>query len=94
VRGTNAMRQTATEGTYDPAGVVYAALVFGQDAFAVPKLSGESPASPKVYTITDPDSSNPFGQWITYVWKAYYNSVCLSSWNGIVLQTLTAYTGL
>jgi N4-gp56 family major capsid protein len=93
VRGTNASRQTATEGTYDPAGIVYAALVFGQDAFAVPKLSGESPASPKVYTITDPDSSNPFGQWITYVWKAYYNSVCLSSWNGITLQTLTAYTG-
>jgi N4-gp56 family major capsid protein len=95
VRGTNPMYQTSggTEGTYVAGGAIIAALIFGKDAFAVPKLSGESPADPKVYTITDPDSANPFGQFITYVWKAFYNSVCLSSWNGIVLQTKTAYTG-
>jgi hypothetical protein len=68
-------------------------LIFGKDAFAVPKLSGETPPKPKVYTITQPDSANPFGQFIIYVWKAFYNAVCLASWNGIVLQTKTAYTG-
>ena len=95
MRGTNPCYQTSggTEGTFVAGGAVIAALVFGKDAFAAPKLTGENPPSPKVYTITDPDSANPFGQWTTYVWKTYYNAVCLSTWNGIVLQTKTAYTG-
>lgn len=92
MRATNAMYQT-TEGVSIASGAVIAAVVFGKDAFAVPSLSGENPPSPKVYTITEPDSANPFGQWITYVWKTFYNATCLSSWNGIVLQTKTAYTG-
>lgn len=91
MRTTNAMRQTA-EGTNVAGGKVIASLIFGKDAFAVPDLEGENPPSPKVYTITEPDSANPFGQFITYVWKTFYNAVCLSSWNGIVLQTQSAYT--
>jgi N4-gp56 family major capsid protein len=95
VRGTNPMYQTSGggEGVSQTTGPIIAALVFGKDSFAVPKLSGENPPSPKVYTITNPDSGNPFGQWITYVWKTFYNAVCLSTWNGIVLQSQTAYTG-
>jgi N4-gp56 family major capsid protein len=95
VRATNPCYQTSggTEGTFVPGGAVIAALVFGKDAFAAPKLSGENPPKPKVYTITQPDSANPFGQFSTYVWKTFYNAVCLSTWNGIVLQTKTAYTG-
>lgn len=93
MRSTNAMYQAGTEGTPSAGGSIIAALVFGKDSFAAPKLTGENPPSPKVYTITQPDSSNPFGQWITYVYKTYYNAVCLSTWNGIVLQTKTAYTG-
>jgi N4-gp56 family major capsid protein len=92
MRATNASYQN-TEGVNVAGGKAIAALVFGKDAFAVPKLSGENPSNPKVYTITDPDSANPFNQFLTYVWKTFYNSVCLSTWNGIVLQTLTAYTG-
>jgi N4-gp56 family major capsid protein len=92
MRATNASYQN-TEGVNVSGGKAIAALVFGKDAFAVPKLAGENPSNPKVYTITDPDSANPFNQFITYVWKTFYNSVCLSTWNGIVLQTLTAYTG-
>lgn len=95
VRGTNPMYQTSggTEGTSVPGGAIIAALVFGKDAYAVPSLEGENPPAPEVYTITTPDSGNPFNQWKTFVWKAFYNSVCLSVWNGIVLQTKTAYTG-
>jgi N4-gp56 family major capsid protein len=91
LRTTNAMYQNA-EGVNVAGGSVIASLVFGKDAFAVPDLEGENPPSPKVYTITDPDSANPFNQFITYVWKTFYNAVCLSTWNGIVLQTKTAYT--
>jgi N4-gp56 family major capsid protein len=95
VRGTNPCYQTSggTEGTFVPGGAIIAALVFGKDAFAVPALEGENPPSPSTYTITEPDSANPFGQFITYVWKVFYNAVCLSTWNGIVLQSKTAYTG-
>jgi N4-gp56 family major capsid protein len=92
VRATNPSRQN-TEGVNVSGGKVIAALVFGKDAFAVPKLEGESPTAPKVYTITDPDSANPFAQFITYVYKTFFNAACLSTWNGIVLQTQTAYTG-
>lgn len=93
MRTTNPMIQASgAEGVQNPAGTVIAGLVFGKDAFACPKLTGENPPNPKVYTITQPDSSNPFGQFITYVWKTYYNSVCLSTWNGIVLQSQSQFT--
>lgn len=92
LRGTNAMRQTA-EGVNISNGAIIAALVFGKDSFAAPNLAGENPPSPTVNTITKADHSNPFGQFITYVWKTMYNAVCLSTWNGIVLQTKSAYTG-
>lgn len=92
LRATNAMRQTA-EGVNVPTGTIIASLIFGKDSFAAPKLTGENPPSPKVNTITQADSANPFGQFITYVWKTFYNAVCLSTWNGIVLQTKSAYTG-
>ena len=92
VRATNPSRQNV-EGTNVAGGKVIASLIFGKDAFAVPALEGESPTAPKVYTITDPDSANPFGQFITYVYKTFFNAVCLSAWNGIVLQSQTAYTG-
>jgi N4-gp56 family major capsid protein len=92
MRATNASYQNA-EGVPVAGGAVIAALIFGKDAFAVPSLEGENPPSPKVYTITQPDSANPFGQFISYVWKTFYNSVCLSTWNGLVLQTKTAYAG-
>lgn len=91
MRSTNAMYQTV-EGTYIASGAIIAALVFGKDAFAAPDLEGENPPDPKVWTIDTPDSANPFNQFITYVWKTLYNAVCLSSWNGIVLQTKSAYT--
>jgi N4-gp56 family major capsid protein len=95
MRTTNACYQTSggTEGTFVSGGTVIAALVFGKDAFAVPQLGGEgNPTNPKVYTITDPDSANPFGQFKTLVWKAFYNACALSTWNGVVLQTKSAYT--
>ena len=95
LRTTNACYQTSggTEGTYVAGGAVIAALVFGKDAFACPALGGEgNPTNPKVYTITDPDSANPFGQFKTLVWKGFFNAVCLSTWNGVVLQTKSAYT--
>ena len=91
LRTTNASYQN-TEGTAVAGGQVIASLVFGKDAFAVPDLEGENPPKPKVTTITEPDSANPFNQFITYAWKTFYNAVCLSSWNGVVLQSLTAYT--
>lgn len=91
MRATNPMRQN-TENTHVAGGKVIAALVFGKDAFACPKLAGENPPSPRVYTITQPDSANPFGQWITYVWKTYYNAVCLSTWNGITLQSQSQFS--
>ena len=92
VRATNPSYQNA-EGVNVAGGKVIASIIFGQDAFAAPALEGENPPNPKVYTINTPDSANPFGQFITYVWKTYFNAVCLSTWNGIVLQSQTAYTG-
>lgn len=97
MRTTNPMYQTTAGGEGVPVaggapGTVIAALVFGKDAFAAPKLTGENPPSPKVYTITQPDSANPFGQFITYVWKTFYNAVCLSNWNGVTLQSQTQFT--
>ena len=92
LRGTNAMRQTS-EGVNVANGAIIAALVFGKDSFAAPSLEGENPPSPKVNTITQADSANPFGQFVIYAWKTFYNAVCLSTWNGIVYQTKSAYTG-
>jgi N4-gp56 family major capsid protein len=93
LRGTNPMYQTSGggEGVAQTTGPIIAALVFGKDAFAVPDLEGENPPNPKAWTISAPDSANPFAQFITYVWKTFYNAVCLSTWNGIVLQTQTAW---
>ena len=94
LRTTNSSYQNGagTEGVYVAGGNVIAALVFGKDAFAVPDLEGENPPKPKVNTITEADSANPFNQFFTYAWKTFYNAVCLSTWNGVVLQTLSAYT--
>jgi N4-gp56 family major capsid protein len=98
LRGTNPMYQTTTEAT-PAAGVppltpttVIASLVFGKDAFAVPALEAETPTAPKVMTITTPDSANPFNQFYTYSWKTFFNAMATSTWNGVVLQTLTSYT--
>jgi N4-gp56 family major capsid protein len=91
LRGTNPLRQLGTEGTADPAGDKIAALIFGKDAFAVPALEAETPTAPKVMTITTPDSANPFNQFYTYSWKTFYNAMATSAWNGICLQTKTAY---
>ena len=94
LRTTNSSYQNGagTEGVYVAGGNVIAALVFGKDAFAVPDLEGENPPKPKVNTITEADSANPFNQFFTYAWKTFYNAVCLSTWNGVVLQSLSAYT--
>jgi N4-gp56 family major capsid protein len=100
--GIKVMRTTAalyqngagTEDAFVAGGNVIAALVFGKDAFACPKLSGESPAAPKVNTITNPDAANPFGQFITYVWKTFFNGVCCNSTFGITMQTKYQYTGV
>jgi N4-gp56 family major capsid protein len=94
MRTTNAMYQTSAggEGVPQTTGPIIAALVFGKDAFAVPDLEGENPPNPRVMTITEADSANPFNQFLTYSWKTFYNAVCLSNWNGLVLQTQTAYT--
>ena len=96
MRSTNACYQTSGggEGVNTPGGNIIAGLVFGKDAFACPKLSGESPAAPKVNTITNPDSANPFGQFVSYVWKAYFNGVCCNQYFGVVLQSQTQYTGV
>jgi N4-gp56 family major capsid protein len=96
MRTTNACYQNGagTEGVFVAGGNIIAALVFGRDAFACPKLSGESPAAPKVNTITQPDSANPFGQFITYVWKTFFNGVCCNLNFGVTVQTQTQYTGV
>jgi N4-gp56 family major capsid protein len=93
LRTTNACYQNTTggEGVNTAGGNIIAALVFGKDAFAVPDLEGENPPKPKVNTITEADSANPFNQFFTYAWKTFYNAVCLSTWNGVVLQSLTTY---
>jgi N4-gp56 family major capsid protein len=91
LRTTNAMRQNV-EGTDVSGGAIIAALIFGKDAFAVPSIDGQNPPDPEVITITKADSANPFAQFTTYSWKTFFNSVCLSAWNGLVLQTKTAYT--
>jgi N4-gp56 family major capsid protein len=90
LRATNPMRQTS-EGVNVAGGAIIAALIFGKDSFACPKLSGESPAAPSVNVISQPDSGNPFGQFITYVWKTYFNGVCCNANFGITLQTKTTY---
>jgi N4-gp56 family major capsid protein len=96
LRTTNACYQNGagTEGVQvgQGTGNIIAGLVFGKDAFAVPDLEGENPPKPKVNTITEPDSANPFNQFYTYAWKTFYNAVCLSTWNGVVAQSLSAYT--
>jgi N4-gp56 family major capsid protein len=96
MRTTNAMYQagSGTEGVFVAGGDIIAALVFGKDAFACPKLAGESPAAPKVNTITQPDSANPFGQFVTYVWKSFFNGVTCNSAFGITVQSKYNYTGV
>jgi N4-gp56 family major capsid protein len=96
MRSTNALYQASGGTEFAPVagGAIVAALVFGKDAFACPKLAGESPASPKVNTITQPDSANPFGQFITYVWKTFFNGMCCNANFGITAQTKYNYTGV
>jgi N4-gp56 family major capsid protein len=89
-RATNPSRQTV-EGVNISTGTIIAGLIYGKDSFAAPKLSGQTPASPKVNVISQADSANPFGQFITYVWKVFFNSMCCNANFGIVLQTKTAY---
>jgi len=96
MRTTNASYQNGggTEGAYVAGGNVIAALIFGKDAFACPKLSGESPAAPKVNTITQPDSANPFGQFVSYVWKTFFNGVACNTNFGITVNSKYNYTGV
>ena len=96
MRTTNACYQNGagTEGVFVAGGDIIAGLVFGKDAFACPKLAGESPAAPKVNTITQPDSANPFGQFSSFVWKAFFNGVVCNTFFGIVIQSKTRYTGI
>jgi N4-gp56 family major capsid protein len=96
MRTTNALYQNGAgaEDVFVAGGNIIAALVFGKNAFACPKLSGESPASPKVNTITNPDSANPFGQFVSYVWKTFFSGLCCNANFGITMQTKYQYTGV
>lgn len=81
VEANNPYRENGAgaEGTFVSDGNIFTSLVFGKDAFGVPKLAGTStPWKPQVILVDKPDSNNPLQQYKLLGWKAFYNSVLLN----------------
>jgi N4-gp56 family major capsid protein len=80
IEATNPFIELATEGTYDSTGAIYSSIMLGKGAFGVPKLSGDSPASPKVLiTPNTPSDSDPLAQRRKAGWKAFYTAKVLNA---------------
>lgn len=73
VETTNPWRSHATQGTFSSTGAVFSSFMFGQGAYGVPALSGQSPMGPKVTVVRGADKSDPLNQIAAQVgFKTYY----------------------
>lgn len=94
VLATNPWREATNgaEGTYAAAGGIFASIITGQGAYGTPKLSGDSPFSPKIIVAKGADKSDPLDQIHTAGWKSFWGSAVLNSTWGVVLRSLTAFS--
>lgn len=76
---TNPFIELHTKGTYDGTGGIYSNLVFGQNAYGVPELTGQSEMSPTIVVVDTPDSANPLNQYKTIGWKAFWAALLLNT---------------
>lgn len=79
VEHDNAFRENNTYGTESATGGIFSNLYFGEEAFAVARVSnekdlGSNPADPNVKVVLGPDSANPLDQWTTMGWKSYWGA--------------------
>jgi N4-gp56 family major capsid protein len=79
VEATNQFIEGATEGTYDAAGNIFSTMYLAQNAFGAVKLSGDSPASPKVYIVKGADKSDPLDQLTKIGWKKFATAKILNA---------------
>jgi N4-gp56 family major capsid protein len=83
--------ESSTEGTYDPAGTIYSAMVLGREAVGAPIMAGQSPFSPQVIVNDKADSGNPLKQFITAGWKAFWATVMLNNLWATVIRSKSTF---
>lgn len=71
--------QEQTYGNYNNAGPIFTTLYIGDDPYGTVTISdkraGGSPAAPKMVILDQPDKLDPYNQYVTGAWKAYYGSI-------------------
>ena len=60
---------------------IIASFMFGDEAFGIPKLTGDDPLSPRVIITDTPDKSDPLNQSVTVGVKAYFTAMRLAAGN-------------
>lgn len=91
VETTVPFRETATEGTFDAAGVVFSTVCVGSDAFGTPIMSGNSPYSPKVNVVDTPDHADPLNQTVLAGLKTYWAALMLNELWSVVIRSRTSF---
>lgn len=71
---------------------IIASFALGSEAWGVPQLAGDSPFSPKVDILDQPDKSDPHNQNVIVASKAYFAALRLNPNYYIVHRTKTAHT--
>lgn len=88
---TEGWKESSVEGTYDPVGTIYSAMVLGREAVGAPIMAGQSPFSPSVIVNDKADSGNPLKQFITAGWKAYWATVMLNDLWATVIRSKSTF---
>lgn len=91
VNATNQFIELHTKGTYDSTGGIHSNLVFGENSYGVPELTGMSEMSPTIIVVDTPDSGNPLGQYKTIGWKAFWASLVLNATWIVNLRSKTTF---
>jgi len=92
VIATNPHREViGTQYTHNAAGTIFTTLIMGDQSFGVAKLSGDSPFSPKMYIVDQPDKSDPLNQTKVIAYKLFYNAKLLNGNFVVALRSKTRF---
>lgn len=81
-RGTSEYVYSNPTGGGTPAGSdIIVSFFLGDEAFAVPFLSGEDPMSPRMYIVDTPDKSDPTNQLTTVGVKLFFTALRMAAGN-------------
>lgn len=81
-RGTSEYVYSNPTGGGTPAGTdIIVSFFLGDEAFAVPFLSGEDPMSPRMYIVDTPDKSDPTNQLTTVGVKLFFTALRMAAGN-------------